>query len=218
MTDEQNDEQTKEPQAPVVGEAAIEPSGDDTGESADAPDAPPAPPGSVEIDRDLYEKFDTATRERREAAADHKTKADIAKTAKKRLELAEECLAAAAEEIVYVRETAANGFPADSPLGQASSDPDGWRAVRLDSLTSPKPITAKVLKALAENSVPIETVGQLQDWVNLKGDYWERDIPGVGPAAAGKISDVMDQFWADNVQFCPPGEPDPEPEENDDGE
>ena len=87
-------------------------------------------------------------------------------------------------------------FDGDPPSG------DDWRDVPLEQLLGePLPgedkphIPDGILKKLAENSTPIVTLGDLTDWVNEKGDFWHKDIAGLGKAAADKITAATDAFW-----------------------
>ena len=87
-------------------------------------------------------------------------------------------------------------FEGQTPTGE------DWREVPLAELLGEnlpgedKPhIPEGILKKLAENAMPIVTLGDLTDWVNEKGDFWHKDIPGLGATAADKITAATDAFW-----------------------
>ncbi|GEM_PF-244917 len=87
--------------------------------------------------------------------------------------------------------------PADGDKPAATGPAEGdesWRTVRLAILKEPE-IPAKVLAILQEHEPRIETVGDLADWVKAKGDYWGKDIKGIGPAGQGKIDEALEAFW-----------------------
>lgn len=81
--------------------------------------------------------------------------------------------------------------PADAPIEKATGE---WTLVRLDTL----PFKPRVLKALEKAS--ITTMGELADFTALKGQWWWKDITGVGEAASQEIEDITAKFWAANPQ------------------
>ncbi len=88
----------------------------------------------------------------------------------------------------------------------APANDEHWRRFFLGALDGPT-IPHRTIKALAENDPPILTLGDLSDWQEKKGDFWAKDIKGVGTAAAGKIADATDAFWARmdlNTRSSPP--------------
>ncbi len=81
--------------------------------------------------------------------------------------------------------------------GDAESDEpesDAWRAVDLMSLTDPK-IPVYVQATLSRHEPPIVTLGELVDWQAKKGDFWVKDIQGLGAAGAKKIEDATTAYW-----------------------
>jgi hypothetical protein len=70
-----------------------------------------------------------------------------------------------------------------------------WADVNLDTLFDPK---KKIRKAFAK--AEINTVGEYTKWCNDKGEFWAKDLAGIGPAARQEIEDVFIKFWADNPQ------------------
>lgn len=81
--------------------------------------------------------------------------------------------------------------PADAPIAKAEGE---WTLVKLDTL----PFKPRILKALEKAS--ITSMGELADFTALKGEWWWKDIPGVGEAAAQEIEDITAKFWAANPQ------------------
>ena len=48
----------------------------------------------------------------------------------------------------------------------------------------------------AFNTKEIVTLKDLTDWQAKKGDFWAKDLPGVGSACEEKIAAAMEAFWA----------------------
>jgi hypothetical protein len=71
---------------------------------------------------------------------------------------------------------------------------DVWKAVTLASLHTPA-ISPRVLKVLAEHEPAILTLGDLTAWQAAKGDWWGKDIGGVGPAAQEEIANAAEAYW-----------------------
>lgn len=80
-------------------------------------------------------------------------------------------------------------FEEDPPIMKAAGE---WTLVPLDTL----PLKPRVLKALAK--ADLTTMGRLADFTALKGQWWWKDIPGVGEAAAAEIEEITMKFWAAN--------------------
>ncbi|HNX27447.1 MAG TPA: hypothetical protein PKK48_08590, partial [Phycisphaerae bacterium] len=76
----------------------------------------------------------------------------------------------------------------------ADENDDSWREQELAGLVAPE-ISPKVLEKLRDNEPSITTMGELADWQNVKGDFWAKDIKGIGPEAAGEIADATLAFW-----------------------
>ena len=92
------------------------------------------------------------------------------------------------------------------PQGQppAGEGDDSWRAVLLESLQEPS-IPRGVLQILIDQDPLIATVGDLADWTKSKGDFWAKDLKGIGPAAEGQITAALDAFWERRRKAAPPG-------------
>lgn len=91
-------------------------------------------------------------------------------------------------------------FAGPGPLfaGESGEPSDrNWRAQRLDGLGDFGPgLTDSILRALSENSPSLVTMGDLCDWQEAKGDFWVKDIKGIGPEAQAKIDEATTPFWA----------------------
>lgn len=75
------------------------------------------------------------------------------------------------------------------------SESDAWRSVELGTLSDPC-IPPKIVVTLAEqHDPPIRTLGDLADWQLEKGDFWMKDIKGLGPAGAKKIEDATLAYY-----------------------
>ena len=74
----------------------------------------------------------------------------------------------------------------------AAADERSWRAWPLESLTS-MGLQPRALKAMA--GAGLETVGQLSDWQAKHGDFWIKEIKGMGKKVGDNVADVMERFW-----------------------
>lgn len=75
-------------------------------------------------------------------------------------------------------------------------DDESWREVRLDTLDLPP----GVIKALANNSPPIVTIGDHADYLKPTTDGFERrltDIKGIGKGSVDRIDNALDVFWTE---------------------
>lgn len=81
---------------------------------------------------------------------------------------------------------------------KASDKPD-WRIHLLNSLHGPE-IPNEILLALVKHEPQIITMGDLVDWQADKGDFWAKDINGIGKVAQDKIVDATAAYWARNKQ------------------
>jgi hypothetical protein len=84
--------------------------------------------------------------------------------------------------------------PATDEQADAAPEDDAWRAVVIADL-DPKLKPGK-LKALAENTPPILTMGDMADWQQAKGEFWMKDIKGFGPGGAEQYAVACDAYWA----------------------
>lgn len=84
------------------------------------------------------------------------------------------------------------------PLFEEPPSPDGWRTASLEDILGP----GRLATALAENDPSIKTLGELTDWQKIKGDFWAKDIPGVGPKAVEKLDEATTVFWEEHSLFC----------------
>jgi len=110
------------------------------------------------------------------------------------------------------REAAAQGLvdvlagapaPAAEPLPSPSTE--AWRSYRFDDATHFPALAAQkaIVAKLAENSPPINTIGDLLDFQKPVGDYSKglTDIKGIGTGKAEKIENALEQFWADHPEL-----------------
>jgi hypothetical protein len=74
---------------------------------------------------------------------------------------------------------------------------DAWRSLSIAEALGLSAGLAKKLQAAG-----IETLGQFSDFVGRHGDFWPKDLKGVGPAAAEDLSDRFTDFWARHPEFC----------------
>ena len=94
-----------------------------------------------------------------------------------------------------------NGTPKDAP--KVSPAPaaanDAWRTTCIDALQA-HGISEKLVESLRGKS--IETLGDLADFQAKHGEFWAKEIKGLGPQKAAKVADAQAEFWKANPQFC----------------
>jgi hypothetical protein len=72
---------------------------------------------------------------------------------------------------------------------------DDWRLMPVEILATDFGLTDATATLIAErNELP--TMGELVDFMNAKGDFWIKDLKGVGPTKAEAIADAMAAFNA----------------------
>lgn len=74
----------------------------------------------------------------------------------------------------------------DTDTLAVDADDEAWRQVELSTLN----IRPAILEKLSDNEPPILTMGDLADWQQAKGDFWAKDIHGIGPEAESEIADA----------------------------
>lgn len=67
---------------------------------------------------------------------------------------------------------------------------DDWRSVSIEDAGIPE----KLCGFLRENKPPIETLGDLADWSDVRKKSLT-DVQGIGPAKATQIEDALIEFW-----------------------
>lgn len=81
-------------------------------------------------------------------------------------------------------------FDEEKPILKAEGP---WADVELSTL-----FEGRILKALSKAG--ITTVGKLADHTQLHGEWWHKEVPGIGDAARQQIEDTLEKFWAANPQ------------------
>ena len=114
--------------------------------------------------------------------------ADDAKELKKSMEAAQGLLEEIANAMVH---------PPAMPLYDQQTD-EGWQRYDVGELD----LSNKINTALVENTPPLNTLGELAEWMRQKGDFWAKDIAGIGDAARKQIEDAFEQFWVDHPDCC----------------
>lgn len=182
-----------------------------TGGASETGPIPPPPNNPVTARLTFLEE---AVREARddfkERNVEYLTLKEQASVAKKAAEEAQEEVNKAVDAWLEDREIGEAGWPKGSPLATQATTVCGtpfedqslpadtaWRAVLLRDLSDPS-IKPGVLKALLENDPPIVMLGDLADWQAAKGDFWGKDLKGVGKAAQDQIAEATDAYWARN--------------------
>ena len=76
---------------------------------------------------------------------------------------------------------------------EAREDPEHWRNVKLQSIEG---LGLKNAQKLSD--VGLDTLGQLNDWLQPNGSGFTRkltDVPGIGEAKAQQIEEALTRFW-----------------------
>jgi len=185
-------------------------------------EGPPAPPAEAtapdlvagrRIPQELLDDLAACHQDTAEAKQADEEAQDARKSTKQRVEDCQSRESAAVDRIVGLPLTPGDlplldpanqaGAEAERAQGIADAEHDvrgqgpaqpAWKAVRLDSLQSPG-IAARYLKALAENTPPITTMGELAAWQGLKGDFWAKDITGIGEAGQNELVNATTVYW-----------------------
>ena len=103
------------------------------------------------------------------------------------------------EEAEAVETPLFDGVKANTATPSAVTDEE-WRKVELSALTfmddgEMRPLKPTTLKVMREHEPSIVTLGDLTNWQKEKGDFWSKDIKGIGPTAAESISAACEEFW-----------------------
>lgn len=195
------------------------PAGEQTATTPAAAESPAniTAPATLSMTEKLMEELRQANEDLHRAADEHETAKDEATNAKKHMERCQEALNDVVDRILAFGnpaslplfdpanrptqggEPGASSEPAALPPAQSSDDApaaadDSWRQTTLAELTDPD-ISPRYLRALAENEPPILTLGDLTDWQQAKGDYWAKDLHGMGEKGQEEISDATIAFW-----------------------
>jgi hypothetical protein len=72
---------------------------------------------------------------------------------------------------------------------------NAWRKTEIDKVVTNVAMAQKLIDA------DLTTLGKLSDHMAENGQWWARNIKGVGEAAAEKISDMLAKFWSDHPEF-----------------
>ncbi len=142
-------------------------------------------PEQENVDPALWLQLQQANQRFHASQSEYDSANEVAKAAKKRMEAMQEALNGVVDSIVAAG-TELPLFQNDEP------DAHNWRAVSIQALV----LSPKVDACLRENEPPLETVGALSDWMNAKGDFWAKDLNGIGDAARKEIEDALEAFWA----------------------
>lgn len=104
-----------------------------------------------------------------------------------------------------------NGTPKESPtnpeglatnsegLPATNGKPDAWRTTCIDALQA-HGLSENIVGKLRGKS--IETLGDLSDHQAKHGQWWFKEIKGLGEGKAAKVADAQAAFWAANPEYC----------------
>ena len=175
---------------PVPADYAADPAGE-----MDLRDDEPMPAWKVE----LVAKIQAAELETQAAETDYLAAKETAKECKDILE----GKIAGLRSLVRKLDAAEKPMPLldglDKPAGtngQPAASNDGWRGLCIDTLALPETI----LESMRQKG--IETLGGFANFQRDRGEFWAKDLKGVGPAKATKITEAWEEFWKANPQYC----------------
>jgi hypothetical protein len=159
-------------------------------------------PEPVSVPASTMDAVEEARDRFRESEATYDSLNEQAKAAKKEMDADQEALNRAIDAMLDGELVRADGWPKNAPLAAVADEaPAGdWQQVELADLADPH-IKVGVLKVLAENG--INTMGQLAEWQKEKGDFWAKDLKGIGKAACDSIAAATDAYWMKNPRPVP---------------
>lgn len=76
---------------------------------------------------------------------------------------------------------------------------DKWRGLPVDALQE-FGATESIVAKLSGKS--LETLGDLADHQAKHGEFWAKEIKGLGPQKAAKVADAQAAFWAKHPEYC----------------
>jgi len=173
----------------------------------------PSAPSPHEVPAELQQELDEALSELSEAQSEHELAKEAAKDAKAQMEHAQIQLARVARKVSDALagrkpiETPAMFDDDGTPTAEAAADP-------VTGVLSPE-TAAKELAVLGLsesivgklNEAHIFTLGELQKRMTSAGEWWAKDIPGIGGERAGTIADAYNEcVWGVNPQGDNPGD------------
>jgi len=79
--------------------------------------------------------------------------------------------------------------------GQAD-DKEAWR----DAPLADAMIKGKLAKSLTDAG--LDTLGKLSDHMEKHGDWWAKEVPGVGDTGKEKIANLFTKYWERHPEFC----------------
>lgn len=97
-------------------------------------------------------------------------------------------------------EKPAEAVQVDVAAADPSAKGESWRECRFDDTAefSDDLLPASIVNKLADAN--INTVGDLYDFQAKHGEFWAKEIKGIGKSKAEKISDAMIEFWKKHPQ------------------
>lgn len=101
-------------------------------------------------------------------------------------------LLAEGERVASERKAATAGET--TPTNPPANAPGNWEGIELCDVPNMPPAALKAFNKATPD--PLVTLGDLSAYQAKKGDFWAKDLPGVGPALREKIENAMTEFWA----------------------
>lgn len=125
------------------------------------------------------------------AESDVSEKSEALKAAKKRFEARVEAL----RDLIHRAEQGPDLFDCTSGSTRAEpTKPDlRWRDLDVEVLAIDHGVGETIVETISEKN-GIKTMGDLVDFMLAKGDFWAKDLKGIGPTKAETIADAMTAF------------------------
>ena len=73
---------------------------------------------------------------------------------------------------------------------------DAWRDVAIHEVISDPKLSAKLFDA------DMTTLGKLSDHMAEQGEWWWKQLQGIGEESAAKISDMLADYWKAHPEYC----------------
>jgi len=159
----------------------------------------------TEVSPELLDELREANERYHKAMLEYDLASEISKSKKKVLETAQTAL----NEVCDAITRGAVPLPL---FDSAEGGNELWMNVNLMDLVPELP--DRYLVALADNEPPILTLGDLTNWQTEKGDYWAKDIKGLGEAGVVAIDEATTEYWTQHQQTEEPVTDDHTDEQN----
>jgi hypothetical protein len=116
----------------------------------------------------------------------------LCRTRREKMPLFDQHLAAKSVEVGPT----VNDTPIENVPGTDNATKDAWRDLPLSAAS----INGSVGKLLEEAGH--DTLGKVLKLMNDQGQWWNKEVKGIGEAGANEVADRFAAFWAEHPEFC----------------